>query len=352
MVEYAALVKRECSQCAHVACARQICVKAPDAEDFVNTVASPATLARIKPMNGKYVTLCNESGGVLNDPVLLRVAEDEFWFSLSDSDLEMWLTGVNVGLKRNVSIGEIDVAPVQIQGPKSEALMADIFGPGVHDVPFYGLMEGQVAGHEVVVSQTGFTGEKGYEIYLQGSEPPGRGQCWDAVLEADRAHDLMVASPGTARCWSIAGGILCWCQDMDQETQVLSQCNLGQQVAAHETRRGYIGRETLERARAAIERRQSAGPGRAGRHHLRLRSGIRLRSTISGGLTAAARVADAGGYVTVALGQEPEGGRYGELLPFPTCPENAGRSAVAARAVHLPQQYARRSARTASRRST
>ncbi len=245
MVEYHALVNHVTMW--NVACERQIRVKGPDAEDFVNYVIT-RNAARIEPMNGKYVILCNEAGGVLNDPVLLRVAEDEFWFSLSDSDLEMWLRGVNLGLKRNVSIGEIDVAPVQIQGPRSEALMADLFGSAVHDVPFYGLMEGQVAGHDVIVSQTGFTGEKGYEIYLKDATLHAE-DMWYAVLEAGRAHNLMVIAPAHHR--RIAAGILSWGQDMDQETLPF-QCNLGYQVP-RKKRADYIGRESLERARAATE---------------------------------------------------------------------------------------------------
>ena len=90
---------------------------------------------RISPMHAKYVILCNEDGGVLNDPVLLRISEDEFWFSLADSDIEMWLRGVNLGLGLDVTIREIDVSPVQIQGPKSEALMVDLFGERIRDIP-------------------------------------------------------------------------------------------------------------------------------------------------------------------------------------------------------------------------
>ena len=78
-----------------------------------------------------------------------------------------WLQGVIVGNKFNVKINEIDVCPVQIQGPKSEALMSDLVGPGIHDIPYYGLMEAKVGGHDVIISQSGFSGEKGYEIYLR-----------------------------------------------------------------------------------------------------------------------------------------------------------------------------------------
>ena len=135
MVEYDALVNHVTLW--NVAVERQIQVKGPDAEAFVNQVIT-RDATRIEPMHAKYVILCNEDGGVLNDPVLLRVAEDEFWFSLADSDIEMWLRGVNLGLRCDVSIAEIDVAPVQIQGPKSEALMVDLFGERVRDIPTTG----------------------------------------------------------------------------------------------------------------------------------------------------------------------------------------------------------------------
>jgi len=245
MVEYDALVNHVTLW--NVAVERQIQVKGPDAERFVDYVIT-RDVKRIPPLRAKYVIVCNEAGGVLNDPVLLRVAEDEFWFSLADSDLEWWLRGVNVGCGYDVDIAEIDVAPVQIQGPKSEALMADLFGQRVHTLPFYGLMEGQVRGRDVIVSQTGFTGEKGYEIYLKDATLHAD-DLWGAVLEAGERHNLMVTAPAHHR--RIAAGILSWGQDMDQETLPF-QCNLGYQVPRHK-RADYIGRSALEAARAAIE---------------------------------------------------------------------------------------------------
>ena len=199
-------------------------------------------------MHAKYVILCNEDGGVLNDPVLLRVADDEFWFSLADSDIEMWLRGVNLGLRLDVSIAEIDVAPVQIQGPKSEALMVDLFGERVREIPYYGLMEGQVNGRDVVVSQTGFTGEKGYEIYLKDATLYAE-DLWYGVLEAGERHQLMVTAPAHHR--RIAAGILSWGQDLDHETLPF-QCNLGYQVPRRK-QADYVGKRALEAARRAID---------------------------------------------------------------------------------------------------
>lgn len=245
MVEYDALINHVTLW--NVAVERQIQVKGPDAEAFVNYVIT-RDASLIKPMHGKYVILCNEDGGVLNDPVLLRIAEDEFWFSLADSDIEMWLRAANLGKRFRVSIGEIDVAPVQIQGPKSEALMADLVGDEVRKIPYYGLMEGKVAGHDVIVSQSGFTGEKGYEIYLKDATIHAE-DMWYAVLEAGKKHDLMVVAPAHHR--RIAAGILSWGQDMDQETLPF-QCNLGYQVPRKKTA-DYVGKEKLESVRAEID---------------------------------------------------------------------------------------------------
>ena len=117
MAEYDALVNHVTRW--NVAVERLIRVKGPDAEKFVNRVIT-RDATRIRPMNGKYVILCNEEGGILNDPILLRLSADEFWFSISGSDLEWWLRGVNVGLGMDVVIDEIDVAPSKsrVQNPR------------------------------------------------------------------------------------------------------------------------------------------------------------------------------------------------------------------------------------------
>lgn len=244
MVEYESLVHDVTMW--NVAVERQIQVIGPDAEDFVNYVIT-RDATKIPPMRARYVILCNESGGILNDPVLLRVAEDEFWFSISDSDILWWLQGVNVGRRFDVEINEIDVAPVQIQGPKSIDLMADLVGPAARDIPSYGLLSSAVGGCEVIVSQTGFTGEKGYEIYLRDATAYAE-KMWNAVLEAGKPYNLRVIAPAHHR--RIAAGILSWGQDMDNETLPF-QVNLSYQVP-RKKEAPYIGKEALEAARDRI----------------------------------------------------------------------------------------------------
>lgn len=230
-----------------VAVERQIRVAGPDAAAFVNFVVT-RDIAGLEPMRGRYCILCNEKGGILNDPVLLRLAGDEFWFSISDSDLMLWLQGVNVGRRFDVEIEEIDVAPMQIQGPRSEALMRDLFGPAVCDLAYYGLMEASLADRPVIVSRTGFSGEKGFEVYVRDATSAGE-DVWRAVLAAGEPHELAVIAPGHQR--RIAAGILSWGQDMDAETSPF-QVKLDWQVP-RDKQADYVGRASLERQRRAIE---------------------------------------------------------------------------------------------------
>ena len=102
---------------------------------------------------GRYVVLCNQYGGIINDPVLLRVADDAFWFSISDSDVRAWLQGLNATGKYDLEIHEIDVCPVQIQGLKAKGLMTKLFGSAIEDVPYCGVMASTLDGMDVKISR-------------------------------------------------------------------------------------------------------------------------------------------------------------------------------------------------------
>ena len=247
MVEYDAIVNHVTMW--NVAVERQIRVKGPDAEKFVDYVIT-RDATKISPMRARYVILCNAHGGVLNDPILLRISKDEFWFSLSDSDIGLYLQGVNADGRFNCTIEEIDACPVQIQGPKSKALMKDLLGDQVdlENMPFYGLAEVKVAGRSCVISQSGFSGEAGYEIYLRDATLYAD-DMWNAVLEVGKKHQLMVIAPAHHR--RIQAGILSWGQDMDQQHNPY-QCNLGYQVSLSgkgewNKTSDYVGKAALEK---------------------------------------------------------------------------------------------------------
>jgi len=253
MVEYEA-IKNHVTMW-NVAVERQIQVKGPDAEKFVDYVIT-RDATKISPMRARYVILCNAYGGVLNDPILLRISKDEFWFSLSDSDIGLYLQGVNADERFNVQINEIDACPVQIQGPKSKALMKDLCGDQVDfdNMPFYGLASAKVGGRSCIISQSGFSGEAGYEIYLREATLYAE-DMWNAVLEAGKKHNLMVIAPAHHR--RIQAGILSWGQDMDNEHNPF-QCNLGYQVSLSgkgewNKTSDYVGKKALEKMKTDIK---------------------------------------------------------------------------------------------------
>ncbi len=224
----------------NVAVERQIQVKGPDAEAFVDMVI---TRRADKCAIGKcrYVIVCNSDGGILNDPVLLRLDADEFWFSLANTDIGLYLQGVNAFNRYDVEINEIDVSPVQIQGPKSTNLMRDLVGDGIDDVPYYGLMWAEVGGCKVVISRTGFSAEAGFEIYLFDAIRNAE-KMWNAVLAAGEAHNLHVIAPGHHR--RIEAGILSYGQDMDVETNPY-ECGLGWMVDL--SKHDFIGKAALQK---------------------------------------------------------------------------------------------------------
>ncbi|MEM8744510.1 MAG: glycine cleavage T C-terminal barrel domain-containing protein [Pseudomonadota bacterium] len=225
----------------NVAVERQIQVKGPDAADFVNLVITRDVHTKLKTGQGRYVVLCNQYGGIINDPVLLRVADDEFWFSISDSDVWAWLQGLNAAGKFDVTIHEIDVCPVQIQGPKAKGLMTKLFGSAIEDVPYYGVMAATLNGMDVEISRTGFSAEVGYEIYLREATK-NADRLWHAVKEAGAEFNLHVIAPSHIR--RLEAGILSWGQDMDVETNPF-EVGLDWQIDFEKD--DFIGKEALKR---------------------------------------------------------------------------------------------------------
>ncbi len=225
-----------------VAVERQIQIKGPDAADFVNLLITRDVHSLIPTMQARYVILCNQYGGIVNDPVLLRVADDEFWFSISDSDVLLWSQGVNFFANFNVEIHEIDVSPVQIQGPKSVSLMERMFGPHIRDIPYYGLIHDELNGHKVTISRTGFSAEVGFEIYLHNATLHAD-DVWPYILEQGREFNLRVIAPSHIR--RLEAGILSYGQDMDIENNPY-EVRLGWQVDL-DKESDFIGKDALRK---------------------------------------------------------------------------------------------------------
>jgi len=235
---------------------RQIEISGPDAFTFTNMM-TPRDLNKCAVRQAKYVFITAPDGGIINDPVLLRLEENKFWLSLADSDVALWAKGLAYHSGLNVTIQEVDVAPVQIQGPKSKELMVELFGEKILDVPYYYMSEDlELDGMRVCVSRTGYTSELGYEIYLYDATKNGV-KLWNTVLEAGKAHDLRVIGPCHMR--RIEGGILAFGCDIWYDTNPF-EVDMGYSwMVDLDQDADFIGKEALARIKAEGARRKLVG---------------------------------------------------------------------------------------------
>ncbi|MCS4505391.1 glycine cleavage system protein T [Arhodomonas aquaeolei] len=234
---------------------RQIEIAGPDAFEFTQRLV-PRNMEKCKVGQCKYVFVTAPDGGIINDPVLLRVEENRFWLSLADSDVLLWCQGLAHNSGLDVTIREVDVAPVQVQGPKAKQVMVDLFGESVLEIPYYYLMEAEIDGMSVVISRTGYSGEIGYEIYLRDASLYGE-QLWQRVFEAGRPHGMQVIGPCHIR--RIEGAILAFGCDIWYDTNPFE---VGMGYNWMVDLRGdddFIGRAALERIKAEGVSRKLVG---------------------------------------------------------------------------------------------
>jgi aminomethyltransferase len=231
---------------------KQVEITGPDAFTFTNMLV-PRDLHKCQVDQAKYVFITSADGGILNDPVLLRLGENHFWISLADTDVLLWAMGVAHHSGLDVQIREPDVAPMQIQGPKCKEVMTDLFGAGILDMKYYHLTRAQLAGMEVVVSRTGYTSELGYEIYTTNASQDGR-KVWDIVWEAGQPHGLQVIGPCHIR--RIEGGILAHGADMWYDTNPF-EVDMGYEWMVDLNQEAdFIGKDALKRIKAkGVERK-------------------------------------------------------------------------------------------------
>jgi len=217
-------------------------ITGPDSSAFTNLLTC-RDLTKCAVKQGKYVLITAPDGGIVNDPVLLRVEENRWWLALADSDAGLWARGVAVHSGMDVKVREPEVYPVQVQGPKSKDVMQALFGDAVLDIKYYWTMTTELDGIPVVISRTGWTGEVGYEVYLR--DPSRGGELWDRIMEAGRPHNIRPIAPCEAR--RIEAGIFNYGSDMTVENNPFEIMGLERLVEEQEA--DYIGKAALEEIR-------------------------------------------------------------------------------------------------------
>jgi aminomethyltransferase len=231
---------------------RQVEITGPDAFAFTNLL-TPRDLAKCEVGQGKYVIITAEDGGIINDPVLMRLGQNHFWLALADSDVLLWAKGVAVHSGMKVNLTEPDVSPMQIQGAKAKEVVKALFGDKVLQLKYYYFLETKLAGIPVIVTRTGWTAEVGYEIYLRdGSKGV---DLWERVMAAGKPFDIKPTGPSDIR--RIEAGILNWGADMTLDNNPY-EVGLGWLVD-EDKKANYIGKEALGRIKAAGVKRKLAG---------------------------------------------------------------------------------------------
>jgi dimethylsulfoniopropionate demethylase len=222
-----------------VGCQRQVELRGPDAARLAQWM-TPRDLRSMSTGQCFYAPLIDHRAGLLNDPVVIKRAEDWFWFSIADSDVLLWAKGLALGRGLDVEVDEPDVWPLAVQGPKAEECVARVFGEKVRSAKYFEFVEGDFSGHRLVVARSGYSKQGGFEIYLDDS---ALGEAlWGALWEA--GLDLGIAPGCPNLIERIEGGLLSYGNEMTRENNPLEInldrfCHLGGEF-------DYIGREALE----------------------------------------------------------------------------------------------------------
>ena len=231
---------------------RQVEITGPDAFKFIQKL-TPRDLTNLSIGQCKYVLIVNNEGGILNDPVLLRLGENHFWLSLGDSDILLWAQGVAVNSGLNVKIIEPDVSPLQLQGPNSAKIMQKLFGDTILNLKYYWLREIELDNIPLVVSRTGWSSEFGYELFLKDGS---KGDLlWEKIMSAGKEFGL---KPGhTSSIRRIEGAMLSYHADVDINTNPF-EVGLDRLVSFN-TNVDYVGKEALTKIKKEGIKRKQVG---------------------------------------------------------------------------------------------
>ncbi len=231
---------KEAVQVWDVACERQVELRGPDAARLMQML-TPRDLRGMLPGQCFYVPIVDETGGMLNDPVAVKLAEDRWWISIADSDLLYWVKGIANGYRLDVLVDEPDVSPLAVQGPKADELMARVFGDAVRNIRFFRFGWFEFQGRALLVARSGYSKQGGFEIYVEGSDIGM--PLWNALMEAGRDLDVHAGCPnGIER---VEGGLLSYGNDMNDDNTP-HECGLGR-FCDTQTAIGCMGRDALLR---------------------------------------------------------------------------------------------------------
>lgn len=223
-----------------VSCERQVALQGPDAAKLLQ-ILTPRDVSKIGDDRCLYVPICDQNGGMLNDPVALKVGPDTYWVSIADSDLLLWVNGVASALHLDVRVWEPDVSPLAVQGPKADDLMVRIFGEPIRALKFFRHQRFKFQGYDLVIARSGYSKQGGFEIYVDDT---ALGMpLWDTLFAA--GDDLLVRAGCPNLIERVEGGLLSYGNDMTSDNTPL-ECGLGKFISKDRLGECYGGRRLAE----------------------------------------------------------------------------------------------------------
>ncbi|MEM9319744.1 MAG: glycine cleavage T C-terminal barrel domain-containing protein [Pseudomonadota bacterium] len=227
-----------------VAAQRQVALTGPDAGQLAQYL-TPRDLANTRVGQGRYVPICDHDGWLINDPVLLKLAEDRYWLSVADSDIHLWAAAIGRERGWDVVVAEPDVSPLAIQGPKAVDVAAKLFGPGVCDLKYFGFRETELDSMPMVLARSGWSKQGGYELYLQDGSFGGA--LWDKVKEAGEEFGIGPGAPNDTE--RLESGLISYGADMRWQSYRANPFEMGMGSLVDLARgHDFVGRAALERA--------------------------------------------------------------------------------------------------------
>ena len=217
---------------------RQVQIKGPDAE-ALSQFLTPRNIKKCSKGQAMYAPFLDFKGGFINDPVMLKIDDHCYWFSLADGDALLWVQGIAAGYKFDVDIDEPDVSPLQVQGPNSTKLMTKVFGDWVNDLGFYRFKEVNHEGIPMVIARMGYSTELCYELFLQDQSKGD--ELWGILWQAGQDLNISAGSPNIIL--RLEGGILSYLADMNR-TNNPYEVGLGWMVDLDQED-DFIGKEAL-----------------------------------------------------------------------------------------------------------
>ena len=196
-----------------VAVQRQVKLVGPDAGKLAQ-ILSPRDLSGCAVGQGKYIALCNHAGIVINDPIVLKVDENQYWFSIADSNIIFWSRAIAAERGLDVVVTEPDVSPMAVQGPKAEDVIASVFGDWVRELKHFCFRRADIEGIPLLLARSGWSKQGGFEIYLMDG---AKGTAlWNLIHEAGRPWAIAAGCPNSIE--RVESGLLSWGGDTDDTT--------------------------------------------------------------------------------------------------------------------------------------